>query len=308
MAGPKQRRGLVKRFTRPQQKCILIGVGMYRYPDPETVNKIIGTMYHFAALDTGYVLDYKSVTACAIPDTRGKMVDHVLSDPTISHALFIDDDMNWPLGEGFSGDGSKLKGFNPLERLLMRDKDVVGALCFSRDPGVTPYVGRETPDGMCEFIQDPAIIGSAEPFQVDFIGFGMVLIKRKVFERVALSMGLNPGHDSMAPMFRGTSNWRHDARAREEFARALAQYNVEIGLGDVMAKERLCDSIDSIQGRTTMLLDDFGFCRRARQVECEVWCDPSFDCVHIGRYSYGRMDWLARHRVLSEAAEEQAAN
>ncbi len=276
---------------------------MYRYPEPTTVDKVMKLLSHYQGLNTGYDIIFKQVAASSIPDMRGAMVESMLSVKEVSHLLLIDDDMNFPVGMGYGDDGEELSAFNPLERLMNQDKDIVGALCFSRNRSVIPFVGSETDDGLCLNVQDRDVIKSGELFQVDFIGFGMVLIKRRVIDRVMMANGIRPG-GNIASMFHSATNWRYEIDARQTWEAALDKYEKDVmskvGADRGAARNRLANAVDFIQMRSQRLLDDYSFCRRARKAGCEIWCDPSFDVTHIGRYEYGRMDWLAIDAVKSE--------
>lgn len=82
-----------------------------------------------------------------------------------SHVLFIDSDMRFPK--------------DTVERLLAHDKDIIGANCIQRRTDVElPTAQKE--GGMLFSSRNMKGID-----EMDYLGFGVTLIKRAVFEKVS---------------------------------------------------------------------------------------------------------------------------
>ncbi len=278
----------------PQHPAVLIGMGTYRYPNPRTMGSVWKMLQHFHGAQQKYVAALQTVTATALPVMRANCCRTMMEMPNVEALLFVDDDMDFPVGIGVGRDGKGREGFNPLAYLLSLDKDVVGALCFSRDHEIRPFVGFEDEAGRSTLKIQPAVLQSGEPFRVDFIGFGMVLIRRHVIEAM---LGLL-GH-SIDAMFRSASNWRLQAETKLQFSQALELYRAGTYDDDDLARE-----IDQIQAQAESLGEDYTFCRLAREAGCEIWCAPKFDCIHYGDYGYGRLDWEAKLAFAKREQEE----
>jgi hypothetical protein len=137
-----------------------------------------------------------------------------------------------------------------------------------------------------------------EPFQVDFIGFGMILIKRKVLVRLVAIHG-----DNVQAMFMPQSTWKSVENAKAELQEVIRRQAAgELPLVTAMSE------IERIQLSCPSLGEDYAFCKRARDAGFEIWCDPAFDVIHYGEYGYGRLDWAAetREEAAKKKREEEA--
>ncbi|HUV10655.1 MAG TPA: hypothetical protein VMX12_06725 [Acidimicrobiia bacterium] len=267
-------------------KTILVGIGMYRYPEPKTIQKVWMMCADFLARGSGYNVQMAIIAQSQTIDMRNQVARSAMNHEEVSHVLFIDDDMDFPVGAAYNHKGEPVQGFNPLVRLLERNKDMVGALCTARDESAMPFIGWEDERGTCTAKIDPYkhMLGG-DPFQVDFIGFGMVLIKREVLVGVLEGCRYNQGQ-----VFDYYNTWRTSPEARAEFAEALKRYETHHD------QDRLAREVESIQAACERLGEDYAFCKRARDYAgATIWCDPSFDVDHIGRYGYGRKDWLGAY-------------
>lgn len=129
----------------------------------------IGTVqWQFAAsmmgLETPRDTRVMWVPRVMIDTARNAMAQEVIDDPEITHLLMIDDD------HVFDG--------NILFKLLNYNVDIIGALAFKRRPDFAPCVYKKNKKG------DHYTILPKEFMEVDAIGSGFVLIKRKVFEDI----------------------------------------------------------------------------------------------------------------------------
>lgn len=277
------------------RKKILLAVGVYRYPDPQTIMKLIDMWSDFGTLGMGYDVILRLTTSSAITRMRSDSARIVLEDPAYEYVLYVDDDMCFPVASGISKDGEKLRGFNPLERLIARGKDIVGGLAFSRQLPMRPFVAHEGEDGQPSDVENLVeIAAKGDPFQVDFIGFGMVLVHRRALIRVAEACSGN-----FEAFFGQDSNWRSLEFVREALSDFLKR--------DGRTVTDLIRLVDDLQAQSKTLEEDYSFCRRARRAGCTIWCDPSFELQHFGKYAYSIHDWLAQQKFRQEEQLEMAA-
>lgn len=100
-----------------------------------------------------------------IDTARNLLARKALEDVTVSHILMIDDDMTFQ--QDF------------LMKLVAHDVDIVGGLAFKRTADFHPCVYRKKPGQEDHFPVLPQVFQ-----EVDAIGTGGLLIKRKVFEEL----------------------------------------------------------------------------------------------------------------------------
>lgn len=114
-----------------------------------------------------------TIDAVALKINQGTLIQNQRADLCLeamgegcSHVLFIDSDMTFPQ--------------DMVQRLLAHDKDIVATNCARRRMPTGPTAQRTLPDGSRELIYTmPESTGLEE---VESIGMGVMLIKRKVFE------------------------------------------------------------------------------------------------------------------------------
>jgi hypothetical protein len=114
-----------------------------------------------------------TMDAVALKINQGTLIQNQRADLCLeamgegcSHVLFIDSDMTFPQ--------------DMVQRLLAHDKDIVATNCARRRMPTGPTAQKTLPDGSRELIYTmPESTGLEE---VESIGMGVMLIKRKVFE------------------------------------------------------------------------------------------------------------------------------
>ena len=99
-----------------------------------------------------------------IDTARNAMAQEVIDNPEITHLMMIDDD------HVFESD--------ILMKMLEKDVDVIGALAFKRRPDFAPCVYKKNSNG------DHFTILPEDFIEVDAIGSGCILVKRKVIEDI----------------------------------------------------------------------------------------------------------------------------
>jgi hypothetical protein len=110
---------------------------------------------------------------------REFLADYMLKVAKPDYMLFLDTDVIFPR--------------NTIERLLKYDKDIVGGVYFTKKEPFLPVIRRLENNKYMKIYDIP----DEDPFRVDGIGFGMMLIKREVFERTQKPWFFNK-HDSVS--------------------------------------------------------------------------------------------------------------
>jgi hypothetical protein len=270
---------------------ISICMPMHRAPNPLAVGCLQGLVGHFGEQGTGYDLRMRFRMGAIIGHMRAQAMHEAIEEEDDA-ILFIDDDMTYPVGgEGFSKDPT----FNPLKRLLDRDKEIVGALCTSRSLPMHLNVGSHTDDGYFAMCEDFNVghVENGEMFQTDLLGFGMVLIRRsamlKVFEYV---------NEVPSALFSNETIWEKDPENVKKIGTMIA---------DGFKAAAIIPEIKKMERQSRFYHEDFSFCMKARAAGCEIWVDPSFEVQHHGDYGYTRLDWMAQQQERARYQAEQAA-
>ena len=133
-----------------------------------------------------------------------------------THILFSDDDMSYPE--------------DTLERLLSRDKDIVGTLYSVRRLPPAFVIGYG--DGVKS---DEEAKRQTQPFKCEALGTGMLLVKTDVFKKL------------ISPFFG-------------------YEWYPEVGM---------------VKTST-----DWVFCKKLREANVDIWCDPLIKVGHVGDYIY----------------------
>jgi hypothetical protein len=115
---------------------------------------------------------------------RNVLTDLALKVPEVTHLLWIDDDMV----------------FDPdaLDRLLAHDLPIVGGLCHNRRHPYNPILMRRPPDSATGpgygYVYDyEAETDARGLIEVDATGGAFILVKREVYERIALGLKKDEG-------------------------------------------------------------------------------------------------------------------
>lgn len=260
---------------------VMIAMPMYRSPHPATVHKLMMAMDHFKIIAPGVDIGFATEAASAAWWARRECVKKFWAQTTFTHLIFLDDDMDWPEGQD---------GFNFIAHLIQRDKPIIGGVGYKRKMPTLPYAGRLNDAGFCETIIDLDVLDSAEPFRVDFIGFGMVCIKRSAIQTILESVNFN-----FDALFMQETNWRYLEEARTR---------IELALKDPeTTPERIMEVVDAAQAGAFPFGEDYSFCIKAKRAGVEIWCDPHFELLHFGDYQYGIRDFIYQRKMKS--AQEQ---
>lgn len=289
---------------------------MYKYPNPKTVVLMDLTRQHLGRHYPGIRLAVYTPTSTSVAFARSKATEMFFREKECSHVLMVDDDMRWPLG----GDDEK-DPFNPIARLLSLDKDVVGGLGFTRHQPLRPFIGEAMPNGwgrVMNEIKDENLMRAGKPFQVGYIGFGMVMISRRCLERVAEMVGVrfdeegNVTEGTVDSLFTSETNWAEREGALDELRAFLAKpigSLLQIGAMEKAKEQRLrelVELVDKLIWKAKAFGEDWSFCKKARRAGCEVWVDPAFELGHYGDYSYSLKDFLGQQELARlEAAQEE---
>ena len=152
-----------------------------------------------------------------------------------------------------------LKG--DYERLMFIDADIefdpddVGKLWnLDKDVavGAYPMKRKDSPLSAWRDGKLVSIEGETEPFKVDYAGTGFMMIKRGVFEKMRQKL---------------PHLWHNE------------------GIGDCWAFFD-CELHGHEEARV-YLSEDYNFCQRWRDMDGEIWCDPTIKLKHWGVFAYG---------------------
>ena len=171
-----------------------------------------------------------------------------------THVLMVDDDMAWDEPALLAG-------------LLAADHDFAAVVGTRKTPGKLSFC--------CQFFEGTQPIHPLSGFlQVKTVGFGLVVIKRGVFER----------------MIAAYPKLRYDAQGQEPAGHAL-----------------FCETIivDPVTGHRMRATEDVAFCHRWTGIGGEIYVDHQATLRHVGRFEYsGRIaDVLEPAVPAKEAAE-----
>lgn len=164
---------------------------------PEHVNNWQVHRLFQRLLQEGYAVDEYDLwhpTGCSIvAEARNMIVDTFLKRdgkkaPLHEYILWIDDDQCFPL---------EYDPYDALKLLLEDDKDIVGAMTVRKFPPHRLNISIFKEGGMRHIGKYP----KDEPFCVHQLGFGLVLVKRKVIEAL-YNMTAPP-----APIFQNPLQW-----------------------------------------------------------------------------------------------------
>lgn len=199
-----------------------------------------------------------------ITKARNILVEGFLKSPA-THMLFIDADL------GFDADD--------IVRMVRADKDIIGGqyakkkinwdavknVVASRPDIPATTINQVIAESTFKPIGDSLTFNINEPVEVESIATGMMLINRRVFEKMAAEMPeikiISGGSETMDP--------KTMTRVADGHREAHAFFDV---------------SIDPETRAYTS--EDFTFCKRWRALGGQVFLAPWTKTVHVGTYEY----------------------
>jgi hypothetical protein len=250
---------------------ILFSMSMYRYPHPRTINVAERMLNDLQSNRPDIDIIMGRTLATGLIASR-RIQFELAQQTNADYLAIVDDDMYWP----------QTKEFNALEALLALDKDIISAVCFTRQMPIMCLVSISE-DGT-EKLEDTSLIKAGKPFQAKWTGFGFILIKRKVIDKLADYCG---GVKNIPNL---ETNWRKMPQTHDLLSAARTP-------------EEVMDAVDWLQRRATHFYEDYSFCKKARECGFEIWADPSFEVAHVGDYDYGVSDWIY---MIERQAKEKA--
>lgn len=159
---------------RPKIKKVLVGMPIGRPLDALPLESY-GKLIAYLASEPKYAVIAKFATTAYLDVNRNQIVATALHDKC-DYVLMIDSDMTYPR--------------TILDTLISRDKDVIGVLYFSpRLDKKKMGVGRIGPL-IYDYNPETKLWGEwiecheKEPFRVNAVGTGVMLIKTKVFKKI----------------------------------------------------------------------------------------------------------------------------
>lgn len=179
------------------------------------------------------------------------MLAHAFLKSSCTHLLFIDADV------GFSADG--------IDELIKANKDIVGGLYPKKNINwakvqqlaLAGYPAHALPSASRDFyVQGDIDYSKKELQEVKSIGTGLMLIKRKVFEKLKSKVPLSPLGSELVGVFDSSENVSHF------FSSGFDEQNNEF------------------------LSEDYLFCQLWRQNGGKVFAAPWVQGAHIGHHIF----------------------
>lgn len=223
-----------------------------------------------------------------ITRARNTIVAKFLSDPSLTHLLFIDADIQWNPGhtEIINGQPRRIPG--DIEKLVMADKDIVGGAypkkgynwsnlkkdtvlqllneCPANEDGSLPndvvnfiranlmgYVVNHVPG-------NGQILNNL--LEVAYIGTGFMMIKRHVFEKMIAGPYANTKYVDDIGMLVG-----------HERDNAYCLFNADVHYDEQLKGPRY-------------LSEDYLFCKRWLDMGGKIYVDVTIDLTHIGTHHF----------------------
>jgi hypothetical protein len=191
-----------------------------------------------------------------ITRARNKLVANFLAQPRFTHLLFIDADI----------------GFDPAQvmRMLAFDRDVVGGVYPTKgiDWAQVKALSGTLPADRLEAASQNYVIGLSpegapdvvdEFARVPYLGTGLLLVKRGVFERFIAAY----------PQLR----YRPVANAAHSALETSGHFHLFF--------DAIIDPVT--QG---YLPEDWTFCRRCGEIGIEIWADLRSKLTHVGTHAF----------------------
>lgn len=130
----------------------------------------------------GVVTDFILKISCDIVANRTSLVKDAI-ERGATHILFVDYDMQFPS--------------DTITKLLARDKDIIGV----------EYNKREFPLKKVLEPLNPKDVSKTEPYKVQYVGTGLLLIKLSVFEELKDQVWFSFGRDANGKTVVGEDVW-----------------------------------------------------------------------------------------------------
>jgi hypothetical protein len=251
--------------------CHLV-VGTPCYGGQVTHHYLISALdLQLACIRRGIALSFKVLgNDSLVPRARNLIVSQFLDDPAATHLIFIDADLGFAPDQVFA--------------LLDADLDVAGAVYPMKkmDWALIAETARtglgKLPGAALNYVVDlvdPDHVRCRGRFlEVRHIGTGFLMIRRKVFEDMALHYP--------ELRFNGT----------------------DLGANRDLASANTYDFFECMIDPETRayLSEDYGFCRRWRAMGGEIWADGASRLTHVGTVPFeGNLpDLLARLALASQ--------
>lgn len=178
-------------------------------------------------------------------------------DSGYERLMFIDADIEFDpddVGKLWNLDKDVAVGAYPMKKKVELDLEKMADEAVGRDAvlaalkkAAKPYITSAWKNGKLADIE-----GETEPFKVDYAGTGFMMIKRGVFEKMRQKL---------------PHLWHNE------------------GIGDCWAFFD-CELHGHEEARV-YLSEDYNFCQRWRDMDGEIWCDPTIKLKHWGVFAYG---------------------
>jgi hypothetical protein len=304
--------GGLSKFLRRHEKIPIVGKGskhlrvfMPSYPGPriESIQCLDETCHHF--LNHYPMSLFKRLSGGAYLNTlQNVAMADMIDDEDAVGLMMVEHDAVWPTAPAREVDGVKRPAFNAFQRLISRDKDIIGALCTNRKLPVKLMAGWYHENGDLRGVEDPALGDpqNSTPFEVDWIATHFLYVSRKAAVRIAEHVG---SHLALFDCMTKVDSRKDTSEALCKLAMRYADDHGEPD-EDINSQEFVAEVVKLVD-MVGYYQNDISFCKRAKAAGCEIWVDPSFEVQHVGDYPYSRNDWIGQKMLEQERAEKAAA-
>jgi hypothetical protein len=240
-----------------------------------------------------HVTEYVHIVGTLLPHARNDIIKKMRRDEETgrleaTHLLMLDADMC---------------GFIPahLDSMIARDVDIVSGVCTQRRPPYSICVNLDDPNKIIQEIQSKPKAEDREPIEVNYSGFGFILIKTDVIEELT-------EQTSDGPIWFSLDRWPRKT-IFEEFNELLDKFQNE-RKDEVMKKfgEEVLKLGTMSHLGTAFIGEDIGFCMRARAQGFRVWIDPNVIIKHIGPRKYDLRDTIKWQREQKSKDQKISKN
>ena len=178
---------------------ILIGVPSPAFHTPSFTHNLLDIISYTKRRYPGIEIDFDYQQGVRTDRNRNQILNRALERGGVDYILWLDSDMIFPN--------------DIIEKYLESKKEVIGCLYFKRTEPHQPigYVKSEDPDKPYRPIR-PDQLREKGVYKVDGLGYGGMMVKMSVYEKLGEKKWTNYGDQFHNPNSKGLDSMSHDLR------------------------------------------------------------------------------------------------
>lgn len=178
---------------------ILIGVPSPAFHTPSFTHNLLEIVSYTKSKLPNVIIDFDYQQGVRTDRNRNQILNRALERGGVDYILWLDSDMIFPA--------------DIIEKFLQANKEVIGCLYFKRSAPHQPigYVKSDDPDRPYRPIR-PDQIKEKGWYKVDGLGYGGMLVKMSVYEKLGDKKWTNYGDEFHNPNSKGLDSVSHDLR------------------------------------------------------------------------------------------------